>query len=214
MFETVRTFDALFQSITTQINNSVAPVLIGISGPPATGKSTLAKRLVADLNTAGTDACFCPMDGFHLTNAVLDELGLRKAKGRIDTFDADAFVAAVQRLKGRTSFWWPVYSRKRHDPILEGTRIEGVETVYVVEGNYVLAAAEPWCFVHKEFDLSIFVDAPDFVLRERLGKRHQQSGRSTQEALEKINRTDMPNAQTIRNERLAEDILFCEHFDE
>ena len=214
MPETISKYDALIQRVATEIKGSSAPFLIGIAGPPATGKSTLAERLVSDLGIAGTEACFCPMDGFHLTNAQLDECGFRDAKGRIDTFDGDAFVRAVRRLKDRTSFWWPVYSRQRHDPIPEGTRISGVETAYVIEGNYVLSNAEPWCSAGKELNLRIFVDAPDGVLRQRLVKRHQQSGRSAREALKKIDYTDMSNAQAIRNGRQNEDILFCEHLDD
>ena len=72
MSETVRTYDALFQKVAARTKGAGVPCLIGIAGPPATGKSTLAERLVADLNVAGTEACFCPMDGFHLTNAQLD----------------------------------------------------------------------------------------------------------------------------------------------
>lgn len=202
------------QIISARIESADAPFLIGIAGPPATGKSTLAERLAADLNAAGTKACFCPMDGFHLTNAELDERGLREAKGRNDTFDADAFAAAVQRLKSRTSFWWPIYSRQRHDPIPEGTSISGAEMVFVIEGNYVLSEAEPWRAAGDAFNLRIFVDAPDEALRQRLLNRHQKSGRTQSEALEKIDRTDMPNAQTIRSERQVEDILFCERADD
>nr|WP_281501848.1 AAA family ATPase [Aliiroseovarius sp. F20344] len=202
------------KTIVDRVEGAAAPFLIGIAGPPATGKSTLAERLVADLNAAGTKTCFCPMDGFHLTNAQLDAQGLRAAKGRIDTFDADAFIAAVQRLTARDPFWWPVYSRQRHDPIPEGTRISGTEDVYVTEGNYVLSNAEPWRTASDAFNLSLFVDTPDEILRQRLLNRHHKSGRSQSEALEKIDRTDIPNAGIIRNERQVEDILFYERADD
>lgn len=214
MPEIIHSYDALMEIIVDRVEGAAAPFLIGIAGPPATGKSTLSERLVTDLNVAGTKACFCPMDGFHLTNAQLDAQDLREAKGRIDTFDAEAFVAAVQRLTARDSFWWPVYSRQRHDPIPEGTSISGAEVVYVIEGNYVLSEAEPWRAAGDAFNLRIFVDAPDETLRQRLLNRHQKSGRAQSEALEKIDRTDMPNAQTIRNERQVEDILFYERADD
>ncbi|WP_199910728.1 AAA family ATPase [Loktanella sp. Alg231-35] len=214
MPEIIHSYDALMEIIVDRVEGAAAPFLIGIAGPPATGKSTLSERLVTDLNVAGTKACFCPMDGFHLTNAQLDAQDLREAKGRIDTFDAEAFVAAVQRLTARDSFWWPVYSRQRHDAIPEGTSISGAEGVYVIEGNYVLSEAEPWRAAGDAFNLRIFVDAPDETLRQRLLNRHQKSGRAQSEALEKIDRTDMPNAQTIRNERQVEDILFYERADD
>ncbi len=213
MAETVSTYEALRQIVATRIDGAEVPFLIAIAGPPASGKSTLAERLVADLAAAGIATRFCPMDGFHLTNAQLGEHGLRDAKGRIDTFDADAFVTSARRLRERRPFWWPVYSRQRHEPIPEGTRISGSESAFVIEGNYVLASAEPWATAAAEFDLCIFADTSDDVLRKRLLARHQKSGRSTSESLAKIEHTDIPNAAAIRNGRLPEDILYCEKVD-
>ncbi len=213
MAETVCAYESLRQIVAARIDGADAPALIAIAGPPASGKSTLAERLVADLDAAGIETRFCPMDGFHLTNAQLGERDLRDVKGRIDTFDADAFIRSVLRLKERRPFRWPLYSRQRHEPMHEGTRISGTERAFVIEGNYVLASAEPWATAATEFDLRIFADASDDVLRNRLLARHQRSGRSQAEALAKIEHTDMPNAQAIRNGRLSEDILYLEPTD-
>ena len=51
--------------------------VLGITGSPGAGKTTLAVALVERLNAehgAGT-AAHLPMDGFHLANATLDRLG-------------------------------------------------------------------------------------------------------------------------------------------
>ena len=42
--------------------------LLGITGPPGAGKSTLAERLVA---AVGPAAAWVPMDGFHLADVAL-----------------------------------------------------------------------------------------------------------------------------------------------
>ncbi|MEW7008448.1 MULTISPECIES: AAA family ATPase [unclassified Lentilitoribacter] len=208
MHKTIPNYKELIEIITAEVTSSETPFLIAISGPPASGKSTLAARLVADLNDAGMESCFCPMDGFHLTNKQLDQQGLRKAKGRIDTFDGVAFAKAVECLTARVPFWWPLYSRQRHNPIPEGTRILGNEKIFVIEGNYVLVPDEPWLSAAKTFNLRIFVDAPDTILRQRLLGRHKQSGRSEQIALEKIEQVDMPNTQEIRDQRQDVDIIY------
>lgn len=175
------------------------PLLLGIAGPPATGKSTLAQHLVDDLSKAhGFVAQYCPMDGFHLPNARLDALGLRAVKGRIDTFDAEALLAAVQRLTMKEAFWWPAYSRTLHEPVAEGVRITGQEDVGVIEGNYLLADRPVWQDVARLFGVRVFIDAPDEVLHARLFARHQASGRDPDEARAKIARTDLPNAERIR----------------
>lgn len=214
MAEAVDDYSQLWDTLVKKVTKYETPFLIGVAGAPASGKSTLAERLVADFNEIGIVACYCPMDGFHLKNAVLDALGLRCVKGRIDTFDSQAFASAVKLVKDRTAFWWPLYSRQRHEPVAEGTRISGKEKVYVIEGNYVLDRDEPWLSAALDYDLRIFVDAPDAILRERLLDRHKHGGRTAQEASNKIDHNDMPNARKIRERRQDVDILYGVNADE
>lgn len=175
------------------------PYLLGIAGPPAAGKSTLARRLANDLSRVhGLMARHCPMDGFHLSNERLEAMGLRAAKGRIDTFDAQGLLVAVQRLSAKRAFWWPLYSRSRHDPVADGIRITGDEDVCIVEGNYLFCDTPVWRDIGSFFEIRIFVDAPDKVLRRRLLGRHRSGGRNLDQAVAKIARTDLPNARRIR----------------
>lgn len=203
-------YEKLLGTIKERLQNASSPLLVGIAGPPATGKTNLSERLASDLNAAGLETCVCPLDGFHMTNAQLDDAGLRDVKGRIDTFDGTAFARAVTRLKDGASFWWPQYSRQRHDPIPKGTRITGTQAVCIIEGNYILTDAEPWRSAANFFDLRIIMDASDTVLRLRLLNRHLQGGRSVKAAMTKINLTDMPNAQEIRTGYSYADILLKE----
>lgn len=193
-------YSDLLSEVAARVKASAGrPYLLGIAGPPAAGKSTLAQRLANNLSQGhGLVARHCPMDGFHLPNEHLDALGLRDAKGRIDTFDAPGLLAAMQQLSAKTAFWWPVYSRSRHDPVADGLQITGDEDVCVVEGNYLFCDAPVWRDIGNFFRFRVFVDAPDEVLRRRLLERHRSSGRSLVEAVAKITRTDLPNARRIR----------------
>ena len=214
MTEAIGDYGKLWDTIAFEVANNEPPFLIGIAGAPASGKSTLAEQLVADFNEAGMEACYCPMDGFHLQNAVLDSLGLCRVKGRVDTFDAEQFARSVKLLKYGITQWWPLYSRQQHEPVPEGTRISGTEKVYVIEGNYVLYRNEPWQTAALAYDLRVFVDAPDAILRQRLLERHEQSGRTVQEASNKIDQNDMLNARKIRERRQDVDIIYSIHTDE
>ncbi|WP_022869026.1 AAA family ATPase [Schaalia vaccimaxillae] len=74
--------------------------VLGLTGPPGTGKTTVA-ALVADmLRARGVQvAGVAPMDGFHMSNAVLDESDRHDRKGAPDTFDVWGFVALLRRLR-------------------------------------------------------------------------------------------------------------------
>lgn len=213
MPERLRDYAGLLDAVEARLNTVQPPLIVAIAGPPASGKSTLAERLTVDLRAAGNVAAYCPMDGFHKPNAQLDAEGLRGVKGRIDTFDGTAFALAVARLAKGDAFWWPRYSRHSHEPVPEGTRIEGVETVCIVEGNYILTDGEPWKSAAAHFDLRIFKDAPDGVLRQRLTRRHERGGKGGRETGEKVDRTDMPNAREVRKSANAADFLFQDAVD-
>jgi pantothenate kinase len=94
-------------------------VLVGISGIPASGKSTLSKLVVervnvllstprpkasidALVNTAGAHAILVGLDGWHLPRSTLDAMpdpALARAKrGAHWTFDAEGYAAFVSRL--------------------------------------------------------------------------------------------------------------------
>lgn len=212
MPERLRDYASFLSAVETRLDATQPPLIVAIAGPPASGKSTLAQRLTEDLLYAGHFAAYCPMDGFHKTNAQLAAEGLCDAKGRIDTFDGVAFTKAVARLAKGETFWWPRYSRLSHDPVLEGTRIEGNETVCIVEGNYILANDKPWSSAATHFGLCIFLDAPDGILRQRLTQRHERGGKGKGETNAKIDQTDMPNAAIIRKSASIADFLFQETF--
>ena len=70
--------------------------LLGVTGAPGAGKSTVAAALVEALGP--TTAVLVPMDGFHLANDVLVALGRRDRKGAHDTFDDAGYAALLERL--------------------------------------------------------------------------------------------------------------------
>ncbi len=210
MPERIAGFEALVERILRLLDGTMPPLLVGIAGTPGAGKSTLAKRIASSLRERGHAACFCPMDGFHMDSARLEARGLLEAKGRIDTFDAEGFAAAVARLRAGEAFWWPVYSRKLHDTVKHGIRIEGGETVFVVEGNYLLTDREPWLQIAAAMDLRVYLDERDDVLRKRLLLRHERGGRSRQAAMDWVETVDMPNARAVREGMQRADILYGE----
>ena len=76
-------------------------LLVGVCGPPGAGKSTLAAAAAERL-----EAVVVGLDGFHLSNRVLERAGLRDVKGRADTFDRAGFVALLRRLRALSLRLW------------------------------------------------------------------------------------------------------------
>jgi pantothenate kinase len=177
--------------------------LFGIAGPPGSGKSTLAAALAGELA-----APIVPMDGFHLPNAVLAGLGLRDVKGAPETFDADAFVELMRRLRTATHVVeCPAFDRTIDEPVADQVRVEPDDVVVIVEGNYLLLDEPPWSVLVDLFDAIGYLDVPDEVRIQRLVDRHVEFGRSRSEAVAFVNRSDEANARRIAPTKGRADVL-------
>jgi pantothenate kinase len=179
--------------------------LLGLTGPPAAGKSTLAAHLVAAVNDRlgqGT-AAYVPMDGFHLSNAQLDRLGLRDRKGAPETFDADGFVHLLRRLRSERErpVYAPDFDRDLDQPVAAGLVVLPGTRLVVTEGNYLADADPAWHPVRDLVDELWYVDAPRDVREARLLSRHLHAGRSLPEAQAFIMLSEQPNAERIAASR-------------
>lgn len=175
--------------------------LVAIAGPPASGKSTLAAQLAEAL---GAGALAVPMDGFHLDDSVLEARGLRDRKGSPPSFDSAGFVHAMRRLAQEPEVVLPVFDRSREIAIAGALAVGPDCEIALVEGNYLCFDAAPWRDLMALWDLSVFVDTPEQVLRERLVTRWKTHGRA--DAAQWIETNDMPNIRLVRSNRLPVDL--------
>lgn len=191
--------------------------VVGITGPPAVGKSTLSVLLRDELNAGSVGiAQIAPMDGFHMTNAQLDAAGARHRKGEPDTFDVAGFVAALRELHEvpvGSPVLWPTYDRRIHNPTPGGV-VFGDERVAVVEGNYLLLDDDvedgSWSQVAGLLDEVWFIDADDDLIEPRLLRRQLEGGKTPEQARAKVRDSDLPNAALIRATRKHADLVLRE----
>ncbi len=176
-------------------------LMLGLAGCGGSGKSTLAERLRRRAAGAVGAAAVAvvPMDGFHLSNARLAELGLTRRKGSPPSFDAAGFVALLQQLRadGPEPVGVPVYSRQLHEPVPDGVQVAPAVRLIIVEGNYLLLDEPPWHEVAPLLDEVWFLAVPVALAMRRIRQRHIAVGRTEAEADERIAVNDRPNAELI-----------------
>lgn len=180
--------------------------LLGITGAPGAGKSTVAAHVVHALGGA---AVLVPMDGFHLANAELERLGRRERKGAIDTFDAAGYVALLRRLRspGGETVYAPEFRREIEEPIACAIPVGPDVPLVVTEGNYLLVPDGPWAEVRGLLDEAWFV-APDEALRvDWLIARHIAFGKPPDVARAWSLSTDQRNADLVATTRARADVL-------
>ncbi|MEX2215283.1 MAG: hypothetical protein WD768_14215 [Phycisphaeraceae bacterium] len=191
--------------------------ILGIAGIPGSGKSTFAQQLAAAVErTAPGITRVIPMDGFHLSNQRLDELGLRSLKGSPATFDVAAFIALLASVKeppkpdgearravGVSSpqvIPFPIYDRALHEPVLSRDSSHAITPstqLIITEGNYLLLDELPWSQLTGVLDACWWLDTPLDQARQWILSRHIRGGREIDSAVQHYGRTDLPNAKLV-----------------
>ena len=181
-------------------------LLVAIAGPPGSGKSTIAARVVQILNSSkGTPtdstslilpadhnetvlAVAISMDGFHLTRRQLDSLAdptkAYARRGAPWTFDVNGVLTFVRSLRksasipmqGRPVVLAPSFDHAVKDPVENDISILPEASIVIIEGNYLLLDENDWRDISKLVDFRIFVDVDADSARKRVASRHVQAG--------------------------------------
>jgi pantothenate kinase len=213
-------------------------IVVGIVGPPGAGKSTIADAVVEQLNllaarqphavqphasqTQKTQSsqlrwmprsALLPMDGFHLPQQRLVELGRRDRMGAPDTFDVDGFIQTLTALKQPAAFdasgssanpgnsgnavFAPGFDRSIEEAVPNQIAILPEFPIVVVEGNYLLLGTDGWERAAPLLDLTFYVQLDQEERLRRLVDRHVRFGKTADAARAWALGPDEANAMLI-----------------
>ena len=176
--------------------------ILGITGPPAAGKSTLADRLLAEL---APDAAYVPLDGFHLAHQVLEELGTVHRKGAPDTFDAAGYVALLRRLRdpAEGTVYAPQFRREIEDSLASAIPVLPDVRLVITEGNYLLVRSGPWAELASLLDEVWYLDLDEPTRLRWLADRHVRYGRDAAAAAARASRPRSAQRRADRGDQAA-----------
>lgn len=189
-------------------------IIIFLAAPPAVGKSTLALFLekLSKKIQGLTPMQSLSLDGFHYNNDYLhsrkiviqgNEHFLYEIKGMPETFDLNNFKKHLQNIKDR-NIKWPIYDRNLHNPVMD--KVNVTADIILIEGNWLLLDEGEWKELKSYCDYSIFIEAKEDTLKNRLIDRKIRGGLTPKEALEFYNRTDRKNILRVMESRVSADL--------
>ena len=150
--------DALIERALALLD-SPGRTILGIAGAPASGKSTLAEILLAELNRLRPGAAVgVGMDAFHIGHRVLVRRGLTGVKGAPETFEPEGYRQLLLRIRREPGpVYAPEFVRDIEDSLAHVIEIGPEARLIVTEGNYLLLPIEPWAGVRALLDEAWFV---------------------------------------------------------
>lgn len=180
--------------------------IVGLTGAPGVGKSTVAEALTRELGPQV--AVTVPMDGFHIATAALAP-GQLERRGAIDTFDAGGFVSLLQRLRRHDEevVYAPGFERTLEEPIAGILPIGREIPIVITEGNYLLATEPGWRDVRDLLDEVWFLEEDPEVRLARLIARHIRFGKTPEHARSMALGSDERNARAIEAYRSRADVV-------
>ena len=183
------------------------PIVIGIAGGSASGKTSIAKKLKEHFSVT-KNVVIIRMDDYYKDQSTMPmEKRFETNYDHPFAFDMDLLISDVKKLKSRQPIDKPVYDFMNHT---RSDYCEHVECsdVIVLEGLMTLDNEE----LRKLLDIKVFVDAPaDIRFIRRLVRDVNKRGRSLDSVIDQyINTVRVMHEQFVEPSKRHADIIIPE----
>lgn len=182
------------------------PLLIGLAGGTASGKSLVASTLIRNLGSS--EVVMLEQDAYYRDFAGLSV----EERGRLnfdhpDSFDRELLLDHVQTLLRGQPIDKPIYDFTRHTRLPQTERVEG-HTVVILEG--ILVLEDP--ALRRLMNIKVFIDTDaDVRLIRRIRRDTVERGRSLESILTQYEESVRPmHQQFIEPSKRFADIIIPE----
>lgn len=145
------------------------PLIIGISGSVAVGKSTAARLLQLLLSRAFKNMTveLVTTDGFLFSNHDLETRGLSERKGFPESYDMERLLDFLYKIKSGDDYNIPVYSHETYDIVENKTQHIENPDILILEGINILQNQQnQLLYISDFYDFSIYIDADEKIIEK------------------------------------------------
>lgn len=196
-------------------------LVIGIGGPPGSGKAYFAEQINWIMGKGIVPGCYAmtlPMEGFFFPHQYLrhnyrkttqGKIPLEDVKGAPDTYDTVNLKEHLSRLRAdeEDDLYWPGFSPEYNDILPRHYRVHQTINVVIVQGDFALLDRGPFSGVPSAFDVKIFIDSPAAAIISHLMQRRMRNGETESQAKESLKVIDLPNARIAEATRGQADLV-------